>query len=112
MKKVLVIEDETVLRTALKMKLEKEFEVLTASNGKEGLEIALREHPDFIVLDLIMPVMGGEEFVELIHEDEWGKTSKAVVLSNLMEHEVNGYKFMLKSSTRLDDLLSYIQRHI
>jgi len=60
---VLLIDDEEDIRGALSEILEEEgYKVLMASNGKEGLN-ALKQNPDIIILDLMMPVMNGAEFI-------------------------------------------------
>jgi two-component system alkaline phosphatase synthesis response regulator PhoP len=65
--KVLVIDDEEDIRAILRYNLEKEgYEVLTASDGHEGVEIAESEHPDLILLDVMMPGMDGMEVCETI----------------------------------------------
>jgi DNA-binding response OmpR family regulator len=59
--KVLIVEDESVLREMYRDKLEHEgFEVIVASNGKEGLEMAIAKKPRIILLDLMMPIMDGK----------------------------------------------------
>lgn len=69
-KKILVIDDEMDFADTLKQCLEMfEYEVKTASNGKEGLDILNEEMPDLIVLDLMMPVMDGFEFYRIIKTD-------------------------------------------
>jgi two-component system response regulator AtoC len=63
--KVLVIDDEAGVRRTLSMILEDEgYDVSTASDGKEGLERAIKEEPDLILCDIRMPRMGGLEFLE------------------------------------------------
>jgi CheY-like chemotaxis protein len=65
--KVLVIEDEANIRTLTEMLLKRlGHEVLLADNGWKGLELYRREHPDVIVLDLIMPGMDGIEVLRQI----------------------------------------------
>lgn len=62
MKKVLVVDDESSIVTLLKYNLEDAgFEVITASDGLEGLNLALEENPDVIVLDWMLPHMDGME---------------------------------------------------
>ena len=62
MPKVLIVEDDTGGRRMLEFTLQQEgFEVITASNGREGLEKAQNEQPDVVVMDIMMPVMGGLE---------------------------------------------------
>ena len=60
MSKVLVIEDEAPLRRALRIFLEAhDYEVVLAASGREGLDLAAREHPDVVILDLGLPDMDG-----------------------------------------------------
>jgi two-component system, OmpR family, alkaline phosphatase synthesis response regulator PhoP len=63
-KKILVVDDKLELRTLLKSYLAQEgFDVVTASDGQEALYVARREKPNLIILDLMMPEMGGYEFM-------------------------------------------------
>jgi two-component system KDP operon response regulator KdpE len=60
MSKVLVIEDEAPLRRALRIFLEAhDYGVVLAASGREGLDLAAREHPDVVILDLGLPDMDG-----------------------------------------------------
>lgn len=83
-KTILVIEDERTLREPLAAKLTAEgFTVLEASNGQEGLDMALRQHPDLLILDVVMPVMDGWTMLDALHQDAWGKTAQVIMLTNL-----------------------------
>ena len=63
-KKILVVDDKTELRTLLKSYLTQEgFDVVTANDGQEALYVARHEKPNLIILDLMMPEMGGYEFM-------------------------------------------------
>lgn len=63
-KRILVVDDKRELRALLKTYLEGEgFQVITASNGREAIFIAREGKPDLIVLDLMMPEMGGYDFM-------------------------------------------------
>jgi DNA-binding response OmpR family regulator len=65
-KKILVVDDSSQLRTLLKSYLAQEgFDVIAGSNGQEALYIARREKPNLIILDLMMPEMGGYEFLRI-----------------------------------------------
>lgn len=65
-KKILIIEDDEDLLCLYRLYLQGEsFHLIEAKNGKEGLEFAEREKPDLIILDMIMPVMDGEEFIQI-----------------------------------------------
>jgi two-component system KDP operon response regulator KdpE len=77
--KVLVIEDETPLRRALSIFLEAhEYDVALAATGAEGLDLAAREHPDVVVLDLGLPDMDG---VDVAHALRGWSTVPIIVLS-------------------------------
>jgi DNA-binding response OmpR family regulator len=63
-KKILVVDDKLELRTLLKSYLTQEgFEVVTANDGQDALYVARHEKPNLIILDLMMPEMGGYEFM-------------------------------------------------
>ena len=61
MKKILVVEDVEHNQDLVVQLLEDNYEVLTAVDGAEGLQIAEREHPDLILMDLSLPVIDGWE---------------------------------------------------
>lgn len=64
-KKILVVDDEVHIVQVVAIKLRNNgFEVITAENGAEGLELAIQERPDLIVSDFQMPVMSGLEMIE------------------------------------------------
>jgi len=65
-KKILVVDDKLEIRTLLKQYLSQEgFEIITAGDGKEALFAARQGKPDLIILDLMMPEMGGYEFLKV-----------------------------------------------
>lgn len=66
---LLVVEDNEQLREFLVSILSKRFNVIEAPNGKVGLEVALREMPDFILTDIMMPEMDGVEMTRTIREN-------------------------------------------
>jgi DNA-binding response OmpR family regulator len=72
-KKILIVEDDSDFQDIYQLYLQGEsFQVLTASNGKEAGAVLEKETPDLIILDLIMPVMDGEEFyVWLRAQEKW-----------------------------------------
>jgi len=81
--KVLVIEDDDIIREIYAMKFELEgFPVAAAENGKVGLEIVDEFNPEVILLDMMMPVMGGLEFMRAIN-DRMAKLPHVIVFSNI-----------------------------
>jgi CheY-like chemotaxis protein len=61
MKKILVVEDVDFNRDLVVQLLEDKYQVIEAVNGKEGVEIAERERPELILMDLSLPIMDGWE---------------------------------------------------
>lgn len=114
---ILIVEDELSLSNAIREKLTHEgFVVLVAKNGEEGLEIALREHPDLILLDIIMPVMDGITMLKRVRVDAWGKDAKIIILTNLSEPEkvadalAHGtYDYLVKSDLKIKDLVTKVK---
>jgi DNA-binding response OmpR family regulator len=69
-KKILVVDDKKDIVETVSFCLEGEgFEVVTAYDGKEALEVARREHPDLIVLDVMMPKENGYQVSRYVRED-------------------------------------------
>lgn len=86
--KIAVIEDDEPIRLMYQMKLESlGYVVCTARNGKEGLEIAEKERPDLLLLDLKMPRMSGDEMLKKIRETDWGSSIRVIILTNLNKNE-------------------------
>ena len=112
---ILIIEDEKSLRGAIVdfLKL-KGFSSLEARNGREGVELALRNHPDLILLDLIMPEMDGMTALKKIRDDEWGKKVPIIILTNLSatnEHAIDDDVtfYLIKSDWKLHNVVKKIQ---
>ncbi|MBI4633023.1 MAG: response regulator [Deltaproteobacteria bacterium] len=65
-KKILVVDDEAHVRRVIELKLKNRgYQVLTATNGREGLDLIRIEQPDAVIVDLNMPVMDGESLCRL-----------------------------------------------
>jgi DNA-binding response OmpR family regulator len=80
--KILVIDDEPNIVQTLRDRLEmNEYDVITACNGKEGLETALQEKPDVILLDVIMPIMDGHEMLEALRRQPGGEEPSVIMLT-------------------------------
>lgn len=84
MKKILFIEDNQAILDLYEPKLrEQGFEVSAALEGEKGLAIAAAEHPDVILLDVVMPDMDGMQVMRRLREDgEWGKKVPIVIFTN------------------------------
>lgn len=67
--KVLIVEDNSEMRKYIFDTLSSEFNLVVASDGKQGLEKALREKPDIIVTDIMMPILSGDQMVREIRKN-------------------------------------------
>jgi CheY-like chemotaxis protein len=81
--RVLVTDDEPITRMLVKLLLEREqYQVLEAANGRDAVEIATREHPDLLLIDLNMPEMDGYEALERLRHDFSLATLPIIVLTS------------------------------
>jgi two-component system response regulator MprA len=80
--KILIVDDEADLISTVQYRLKfAECDVVTASNGQEGLEKAAAEKPDLILLDTNMPVMNGHEMLERLRADPNLKDIPVIMLT-------------------------------
>ncbi len=119
-KTILIVEDEVVQRKSLVTKFELEgFKVFQASNGEEGLKVALKNHPDIILLDLLMPKMDGREMLIELYRDKWGMGVPVFILSNLsdsktiIENIKNGVSdYLVKSEYKIQDVVDKVNARL
>jgi len=89
MTKIAIIEDDEAISQMYRIKFEAEgYTVETASNGKLGLALAEDMRPDIMLLDLMMPIMTGEEMLVKLRKADWGKKIKVIILTNRGEQEI------------------------
>jgi DNA-binding response OmpR family regulator len=116
-KKILIIDDDNSLSELYNDKFSREgFSVREAKNGKEGLEAALKERPDLVLLDILMPVMDGITMLKKLREDDWGKDVPVILLTNLddtdkvAEAASEGvYDYLVKQDYRIEDLVKKVK---
>jgi two-component system alkaline phosphatase synthesis response regulator PhoP len=115
--KILVVEDELSLNSLITNKLIQDgFEVFSATDGHEGLNMAVSIHPDCILLDSLMPVMNGITMILELRKDTWGKEAKIILLTNLTssanEFEAqnnNVTDYLIKSDISLEDISKIVK---
>ena len=103
MKKVLVVDDDSILRTVLKHTLEQQgYQVKAVSSGKEALAVFERDVPDIVVSDVSMPEMDGFEFCRQLRSQPSGQLVPFIFLSAKtdLDHRVEGH------SSGADDYLT------
>jgi len=122
--KLLIIDDEDDFCFFLKANLENtgEFDVLTTSSGKEGIEIARGEKPDLILLDINMPEMSGGEVAQILSDRPETKAIPLVFLTALVTKgdlgdedmaKIGGYNYIAKpiATKELLDVIGKILKY-
>ena len=121
--KILIVEDEEIICKAYADELRDEgFAILIAKNGQAGLELALREKPDIILLDILMPVMDGLTMMDQLRQkDLYGKNVPIILLTNLSASEEKIMKaitknepayYLVKSDWNLSEVMEKIKERL
>lgn len=114
--KILVVEDEEILLTALKEELNTGgYEVEGAADGVEGLQKTKSFKPQLILLDLLMPKMDGMEMLQKLKADSETRDIPVVILTNLSDYEkisealsLGAMDYLVKANYKLEDLLDKV----
>ncbi len=117
---VLIVEDQFSMAEALSLKLKKEYNVLVANDGEEGLNIALKKNPDLVMLDIMMPKMDGLTVMRKIREDkDWGVDVPIIMLTNISDpvhiaeaSRFGVFDFLVKTDWKLDDVARIVKQKI
>ncbi|OGG47526.1 hypothetical protein A2671_02055 [Candidatus Kaiserbacteria bacterium RIFCSPHIGHO2_01_FULL_49_13] len=115
--KVLVVEDEEILLTALKEELENGgYDVVGAVDGEDGLAKVKSFKPELVLLDLVMPKMDGMEMLRKLKEDSEIRDTPVVILTNLSDYErisealsLGAMDYLVKANYKLEDLLEKVK---
>lgn len=117
MSKILFVEDEPSLQKAISEVLAQEgYKVLGAADGEEGLNLAKKEKPNLILLDLILPKKDGFEVLKELKADNELKDIPVIVLTNLegvgdveKALEIGATTYLVKTNYKLEDVVSKIK---
>jgi len=120
MKKILFIEDEPNLQKAIGEILKQEgYEIFGAFDGAQGIELAKKEKPDMILLDLILPKKDGFEVLKEIKADEEIKDTPVIILTNLEGSgdvekalDLGATTYLVKANYELDDIVAKIKEFL
>lgn len=118
--KILIIEDEASILNGISDKFIHEgFLVIKAVNGQDGLDKALNNHPDFIIVDNLMPNTDGFYFLENLRKDKWGKNALVIMWSNSHDSstiarakKIGILDFMIKSEWEYRDIVNKVREFL
>lgn len=119
-KKILIVDDDRIFSKILRDGIitggKGKYEVVTAFDGEEGFETALKEKPDLIMLDMMMPKVNGIDFLKKVRKEKWGEEIPVIIETQLSDLEkmsegialgVRGY--IIKSDYSLDTILHQVE---
>jgi len=118
--KILIVEDEDSLLNLYEVKLIKEgFEVITCTNGEDGIAQAIEHKPDLILLDILMPKVDGYGMLKEIKNLPDTKKIPVIIFSNLSQKEEieKGFKlgaedYIVKTSVTPEELASKVKEFL
>lgn len=119
-KTILIVEDDVTLMKAIVEKFGIEsFKILQAFDGEEGLKIAIENRPDLVLLDIVMPKMGGLTMLRKLREDEWGKNAEVIILTNYSDDEkaveakkLGAREYLIKTEWKIGGLLQKVREEL
>lgn len=120
MAKILLIEDDSLIVKIYSTRLKADgFEVISADNGEDGITLAEREKPDFVLLDVMMPKMDGFKVLETLRAQDDLKNKPIIVYSNLAQEsemqkalQMGATEFIVKANISPTELVSKIKSYV
>jgi CheY-like chemotaxis protein len=117
--KILVVEDDFDLQMLMTKKLTMEgFEVIQATTGQDALNL-LKQKPDLILLDILLPDIDGLTVLSEIVQDEQAKKIPVIILSNLADSSaveqaaaIGKYEYLVKAKTDLNTVVNKIREYL
>jgi DNA-binding response OmpR family regulator len=115
---LLIVEDEASMMRLLKDALEGEgFAIMQAATAERAMEDATTQHPDLILLDLMLPGMHGMSFLEKVREQDWGKKLPVVILTNVSPDQdiMSGVVrdepsyYVIKANASMDEIVAKVK---
>ena len=120
MTKILLVEDDVSLRDIYFARFESEgFTVAVASNGEEALAAAVKEKPDLILLDIMMPRISGFDVLDIIRTTPETANTRVIMMTALSDPEskekgqrLGVNQFLVKSQVTLDDIVAAVKKEL
>ncbi|MEK7523127.1 MAG: response regulator [Patescibacteria group bacterium] len=123
-KKILIIEivedDRSLLSVLTERFTHEGYNVISAQTGDEGFNLAIKNKPDLILLDIVMPKMDGITMLKKLRNDPWGKKANVILLTNLSADEnitkavteLEPIYYLIKTDWKMDDIVEKVKKSL
>jgi len=119
-KKVMIVEDDAVLVNALTLSLEDEgYDISVATDGEEAEKMILKEKPDLILLDLLLPIKSGFEVLKIIRGNPDTKNISVVILTNFEQEtsidegmRLGAKDYIVKANIDIKDIPTIVKKYM
>ena len=119
-RKILLVEDDTALASVYRSRLELEgFDVCEANNGEDALSMAVSEHPDLILLDVMMPKISGFDVLDILRNTPETTNIRVIMLTALSQpkdkeraEQLGVDDYLVKSQVVIGDVVERVRYHL
>ncbi len=119
-RKILLVEDDTALASVYRSRLELEgFDVCEANNGEDALSLAMSEHPDLILLDVMMPKISGFDVLDILRNTPETTNIRVIMLTALSQpkdkeraEQLGVDDYLVKSQVVIGDVVERVRYHL
>ena len=119
-RKILLVEDDTALASVYRSRLELEgFDVCEANNGEDALSLAVSEHPDLILLDVMMPKISGFDVLDILRNTPETTNIRVIMLTALSQpkdkeraEQLGVDDCLVKSQVVIGDVVERVRYHL
>ena len=114
--KIMLVEDDTNFSDIYQARLLAEgYEIISAKDGEEALALAVKEHPDLIISDVMMPKISGFDMLDILRGTEGIRNTKVIMMTALGQAEdkaradkLGADRYLVKSQVTLEDVVSAV----
>lgn len=119
-RKILLVEDDTALASVYRSRLELEgFDVCESNNGEDALSLAVSEHPDLILLDVMMPKISGFDVLDILRNTPETTNIRVIMLTALSQpkdkeraEQLGVDDYLVKSQVVIGDVVERVRYHL
>ena len=120
MSKVMIVEDDASLREIYSIRMTAEgYDVVTAGDGEEALAVVVREKPDLILADVMMPKISGFDMLDILRSTPETKNIKVVMMTALSGEDqrergerLGANRYLVKSQVGIEDVVKVIHEEL